>query len=144
MNAYVLDASVAAKWVLPARDENLIEESRTVLESYMAGRLNLSVPDLFWTEMGTILWKAHRLKRMTAESVEDGLARLMDLNIRMLPSRSLLAGALAIGISFDRTVCDSVYIAMAVTTGRPLLTADERLANALAAYFPVRWLGAFC
>jgi len=28
--------------------------------------------------------------------------------------------------------------------GHPLLTADEKMANALAAYFPVRWLGAFC
>lgn len=142
MSAYVLDASVAAKWVLPARGENLIEESRTVLESYMAGRLHLSVPDLFWTEMGNILWKAHRLKRMTAEGVEDGIARLLDLNIRTLPSRPLVTDALSIAMSFDRTVYDSLYIAMAVTTGRSLLTADEKLANALAAYFPVRWLGA--
>jgi predicted nucleic acid-binding protein len=29
-----------------------------------------------------------------------------------------------------------------VTSGAPLVTADERLANALAARFPVRWLGA--
>jgi predicted nucleic acid-binding protein len=144
VNAYVLDASVAAKWVLPARDENLVEESRTVLEGYMAGRLSLAVPDLFWTEMGNILWKANRLKRMTAEGVEDGIVRLMELNIRTSPSRSLLADALSIAVSFDRTVYDSLYIAMAVTTGRPLLTADEKLANALAAYFPVRWLGAFC
>jgi predicted nucleic acid-binding protein len=141
VNAYVLDASVAAKWVLPACGENLVEESRTVLESYMAGRLNLSVPDLFWTEMGNILWKAHRLKRMTAEGVEDGIVRLLDLNIRTLPSRSLLADAVSIAMSFDRTVYDSIYVAMAVMTGRPLLTADEKLANAIAAYFPVRWLG---
>jgi predicted nucleic acid-binding protein len=144
VNAYVLDASVAAKWILPARDENRIQESRTVLESYMGGRLNLSVPDLFWPEIGNILWKANRLKRMTARGVEDGIVRLLDLNIRTLPSQPMLANAVSIAMSFDRTVYDSIYIAMAVMTGRPLLTADEKLANALAAYFPVRWLGAFC
>ena len=33
------------------------------------------------------------------------------------------------------------YVALAITSGRPLLTADEKLANALAAHFPIRWLG---
>jgi predicted nucleic acid-binding protein len=39
-------------------------------------------------------------------------------------------------------VYDGVYIALAVLTGMPLVTSDERLANALAARFPIRWLGA--
>ena len=44
-------------------------------------------------------------------------------------------------LSFQRTVYDAIYVALAITSGRPLLTADEKLANALAAHFPIRWLG---
>ena len=30
-----------------------------------------------------------------------------------------------------------------LASGRPFVTADERLANVLASRFPVRWLGAY-
>jgi predicted nucleic acid-binding protein len=43
----------------------------------------------------------------------------------------------------DRTVYDSIYVALALQYKADLFTADERLANALAARFPVKWLGAF-
>jgi predicted nucleic acid-binding protein len=48
-----------------------------------------------------------------------------------------------IALDFDRTVYDSAYIALAVATGSELITADERLVNALGSRFPVRWLGSF-
>jgi predicted nucleic acid-binding protein len=34
-----------------------------------------------------------------------------------------------------------LYIALAVQSGTDLVTADERLANAVAARLPVKWLG---
>jgi predicted nucleic acid-binding protein len=53
----------------------------------------------------------------------------------------LLEDAFAIASAFDQTVYDGLYIALAVTSKTELITADERLANALAAYLPVKWLG---
>jgi len=92
----VLDASVAAKWFLPASGETLTEEALRLLEGYVKGDPQFLVPDLFWPEFGNILWKAVRLGRISRESV---------------------------------------------ASNAPLVTADERLVNALAARFSVLWLG---
>ena len=58
------------------------------------------------------------------------------------PCRPLLRDALTIALAFDRSVYDAVYVALAMVSNAPLLTADERLANALGVRFPIRWLGA--
>ena len=79
-------------------------------------------------------------------SYSAGRLRLLvpDLFWRIPTARTapLLSAAFTIAMSTDRTVYDSVYVALAVLSNMPLVTADERLANALAARFPVRWLGA--
>jgi len=41
-----------------------------------------------------------------------------------------------------RSVYDSIYVVLAVEAEAQLVTADEKLANALAGHFPVKWLGA--
>jgi predicted nucleic acid-binding protein len=54
---------------------------------------------------------------------------------------NLLDRAFHIATTFERTVYDSVYVALAVQTNSQLITADEKLANSLAAHFPLKWLG---
>ena len=141
MSGYVLDASVAAKWFLPQAGETLVEESLEILSGYAKGRTSLLVPDLFWPELGNILWKAVRTGRMSKESAEEAVAAITSQKIATSSSLPLLTDAFGIAVSFQRTVYDSIYVALAMTSGRFLLTADEKLANALAAYFPIRWLG---
>jgi predicted nucleic acid-binding protein len=58
-----------------------------------------------------------------------------------IPSDTLVEAAFAIAAAFDRTVYDSLYIALAIDCQGQLVTADEKLANAVAAHFPVKWLG---
>lgn len=142
MTACIVDASVAAKWFLRGPAEMLGVEAGQILESYCAGRLRLLVPDLFWPEVGNVLWKAARQGRISRTSAEQAITELEGRRIPTAPTAPLLADAFAIATSYDRTVYDSVYIALAVLSNMPLVTADERLANALAARFPVRWLGA--
>jgi predicted nucleic acid-binding protein len=141
MTAYVLDASVAAKWFLPSGGETLVAESLQVLDGYAHGEIALLVPDLFWPELGNIAWKAVRSGRMSRHSAEEAVRTFSEGGLPTAPSLPLLADAFAIAVTFERTVYDSIYIALAIATGRPLLTADERLANAVASHFPVRWLG---
>jgi predicted nucleic acid-binding protein len=141
MSSYVLDASVAAKWFLPQAGETLVEESLEILDDYAKGRTTLLVPDLFWPELGNILWKAVRAGRMSRESAEAAVLAITSQKLPTSSSLPLLSDAFGIAVSFQRTVYDSIYTALAIASGRPLLTADERLANALAAHFPIRWLG---
>ncbi|MCW5976909.1 MAG: type II toxin-antitoxin system VapC family toxin [Bryobacteraceae bacterium] len=141
MSAFVLDASIAAKWYLPGPQETLRAESLTLFDHWAAGRVRLAAPDLFWAEVANILWKAARTGRMSRRSAEDAARLLAEQEIPTYPSTPLLEDAFAIAAAFDRTVYDSLYVALAGAIGATLLTADERLVNALAARFPVRWLG---
>lgn len=141
MISWVLDASVCAKWYLPPANETFVNESLSVFEGYSRSRVQLLVPDLFWAELGNIFWKAVRAKKMSPASAETALDSALRLGIPATPSASVAREALAIATAFDRTFYDAVYVALAKISGIPLLTADERLANRLAAYFPVRWLG---
>ena len=116
-------------------------QARQILEDYTQDRQRLLVPDLFWPEVGNILWKAVRQGRMSRVSSDDAVRALEESGIPTAPCLPLLKDAMAIAAAFDRTVYDALYVALAVMTDGLLITADERLANALAARFPIRWLG---
>jgi predicted nucleic acid-binding protein len=141
VKTYVIDASVAAKWILPASRETLSQEALELLKSYAAGEVRFLVPDLFWAELANILWKAVRQGRVRVPGAESALRAMRERNFPTISSHALLVEAFAIATAFDRAVYDALYVALAVTSKSQLVTADERLANALAAHLPVRWLG---
>ncbi len=111
MTSFVLDASVAAKWILPGQNEPLRPEAYRVLDGYAASEFGLLVPDVFWGECGNILWKAVRQQRLSRADAEFALSGL--------------------------------YVALAVQSETQLITADERLVNAMSSRLPVKWLGVF-
>jgi predicted nucleic acid-binding protein len=104
--------------------------------------LPLLAPDLIGAEIGNVLWKAVRRKRISRVEAENSLRRFTDLAIQLVPAVGLLVQTLQIAVKCDRSLCDSLYVALALTTRTELITADERLVNALGSRFPVRWLGA--
>jgi predicted nucleic acid-binding protein len=141
LTTLVLDASVAVKWSIPVADEALIAESVQLLKRYTDGEIDFVVPDIFWAEVGTVLWKGVRRGRWSRVIAEGTAA---DIGTRQFPtvsSLTLLPEALRIALAYDRSVYDSLYVALAVHSKTELVTADERLANALAAHLPVKWLG---
>lgn len=142
MNASVVDASVAAKWVLPSAQEMLVSEAVHLLDSNVRGETELVVPDLFWAECCNILWKAVRNDRCSRAMAVSGLATLKAYNLITVTSASLLEHAFATAAAFNCSVYDSLYVALAVEFGIQLVTADEKLVNALTGHFPVKWLGA--
>jgi predicted nucleic acid-binding protein len=80
--------------------------------------------------------------RITGKHCDTAIPSLEELGLTTVSSRPLLRSAVAIALAFNRSVYDSTYVALAVESNVPLITADERLVNALSARFPVRWLGA--
>jgi predicted nucleic acid-binding protein len=138
----VLDASVAVKWFLPEKVETLATEALALLDRCGKNEIQIIVPDLFWVEFASVLWKAIRRDNFPKASADAALASLKRFDFRTVPSLKLLDNAFEIATAYGRTVYDSLYVALAVQTNSQLITADERLGNSLAARFPVKWLGA--
>ena len=143
MTATVVDASVAVKWCLPSSDEELVVQAEELLESYGTGAELFLVPDLFWLEVANALWKAVWKQKIDSEAAARSFRVVRDLNIPTISSVDLVPRALRLAVEHRQTVYDSVYVALALHAKANLITADERLANALAAYLPVKWLGAY-
>jgi predicted nucleic acid-binding protein len=138
----VVDASVAAKWFLPERGEALVDQALMLLDKYDKKEVRFVVPDLFYVEIASAIWKAVRVGRLARAIGDQALVLLTQREFATVPSLKLLDKAFQIATAFERTVYDSLYVALAVQTDSQLVTADERLANSLAAHFPVKWLGA--
>jgi predicted nucleic acid-binding protein len=143
LTAFVLDASVAVKWSIPSTNETLTAESLHLLQRYVDGEIGFLVPDIFWAEVGNVLWKGARQRRWPQALAERAASEMGDRSFSTVSSLSLLPEALRIAFLHDRSVYDCLYVALAIQFKVEMITADERLANALAARLPVKWLGAF-
>ena len=110
MTRWVVDASVAAKWLLPPARETHTVEAFRLLDQYVKGETSLLVPDLFWPELGNILWKSVRIGRISRDSAEEALVAMADRKIPTAPTSSLIRDAFAIAAMFDQTVYDGVYV----------------------------------
>lgn len=143
MKQLVLDASVAIKWAMPRAREPLTDEAVRLLGRYIDAEVEFIVPDIFWAEIGNVLWKGTRQSRWPRDQAEVVATDLRARDFPTVSSRILLPEALRIAFAYDRAVSDCLYVALAVESKTDLITADERLANALAAHLPVKWLGAY-
>ena len=142
MNLVVPDASVAAKWFLPRLDETLASEAIGILRKYERGDLEFIVPGIFWAEIGNIFWKATRFGRWPPEAALAATGEMLDRRFPTVADSELLSDAVSVALAAKQTVYDSLYIALALRYDVQMITADQRLANSVAATLPVKWLGA--
>jgi predicted nucleic acid-binding protein len=137
----VLDASVAVKWFLPPRDEDLVPEALSLFRRHQAGEIQFVVPDLFWVEFASVTWKAVRRRRWEFADAKRTLSDMLSYRVATVPTNQLVEQALEIASTYNRAIYDSTYVALAMRTRCDMITADEKLVNALGSRFPVRWLG---
>jgi predicted nucleic acid-binding protein len=140
---FVIDASVAIRWLPLFKNEPLVSQARQYLGRRSAGEITVIVPDLFWAEVSGVLWKAARRGSCDADEASVALSTLQEEKLPTVPSLLLVNSALSIAMKYGRSLYDCLYVTLAVRSDAQLVTADEKLANALAAHFPVRWLGSF-
>jgi predicted nucleic acid-binding protein len=119
----VLDASLAAAWLLP-------EEHSEAAEA-LIGELaeQCPVPSLFWHEARSILLMAERRGRVAPGEAIAAMGRL-----RRLPLEDARAGGdgtiLALAAAHGLSAYDAAYLALSVERKLPLATLDRQLAAA--------------
>jgi predicted nucleic acid-binding protein len=121
----VVDASVVIKWHVAEI------HSDAALRLLGDDAPTLNAPDLMFPEVGNILWKKVRRGDLTEEQARRIAHLVTAAPLDVHPSGPLLEAALEIAMSTGRTVYHSLYVAMAVWLHSRLVTADERLFNAL-------------
>ena len=104
MSLIVLDASIAAKWFLPESDETLTTEALILLDRYRKNEIQIIVPDLFWVEFASVLWKAIRRGRFPKTSADAALADLTQYDFPTFPTVNLIGKAFEIATTYGRTV----------------------------------------
>lgn len=139
---FILDASVAIKWAMPSAGEPFTQEAVSLLRRYVNDEIEFIVPDIFWAEIGSVLWRGVKQQRWHKSKAEAVVADMQAFEFQTVSSQGLLNEAFKIALAYDRNIYDCFYVALAVEAEAELVTADERLANALAARYPVKWLGA--
>jgi predicted nucleic acid-binding protein len=120
----VVDASVAIKWFVP---EVHAEAARRLLRE----GTTLWAPDLIWAEVANALWRKWREKELSAEAVQEILTDFRRFPLRIHSGESLYDVAWPVAQSSGRTFYDSLYLALAMSAGCLLVTADLRFFNAL-------------
>ena len=141
LERFVVDASVAAKWYFP---EELTERADALLEQ----RNEILAPDVLLVEIANLAWKRARRGEI-GEAVADRIvAELRQVPFELRPAAELVAAALPLALHPHQglTLVDGFYVALAVQSGCPLVTADRRLYDALAAGPLAQhalWLGDF-
>lgn len=127
-DAFVVDASVVtARFIRELYTPNAIALFSQVRIEYF-----LYAPEFCRLECVNVLWKHVRFHSMPIERAEQAIIDLMALPLRAVPVPALYMRALQIGLTHQLAAYDSVYIAMAEHLGHPLITIDEKQANAAA------------
>lgn len=126
MTPLVIDASVAVKWFIPE------SHSIKALRLLDAG-CELLAPDLIFAEFGNVLWKKWLRQELEPEVISPLLADLSRMRLRIVPTAALAGKAAEIAVTYQRSFYDSIYLALAVSVQGRMVTADEKLCNALRA-----------
>jgi predicted nucleic acid-binding protein len=121
IDAAVVDASVATKWLLDEADSDRALRLRNI---------RLFAPELLVLEVANVLWTHVRTGRLSAAQAVVGLSLLQGMDISWSSVRDLARPALDFAFQLDHAVYDSAYLALAEREVLPVVTADARFARA--------------
>ena len=125
MKAFVVDASVALKWIL-------LEEHSELALVLLDGSFELHVPNLVFAEFGNTLWKKSVRGELTPPQIDEAIALFQDVPLRVHRDRWLLKNATRIAREKNHPVYDCFYLALAESLETAVVTADRKLVQKIA------------
>ncbi len=120
MNGWVVDASVAVKWLI---SEEFSREASDLLE----GNATLLAPDLLFAEVTNALWAMCRRGDMGREDLAGAVTLLRRAPVATpVPMRQLASAASQLSVDLEHPTYDCFYLALALQERHPVVTADMR------------------
>ncbi len=128
----VVDASVAAKWLIAEPDS-------AIAAGLLDGSFDLHAPRLLASEIGNMLWR-----KVLDGSIDDYeaarlAAALFDMPLQWRDDERTCVEAVRIAVELGHPAYDCMYLALALLTGTKVVTADKRFVSAVASttYRPI-------
>lgn len=138
MELVVVDASVAAKWVIA-------EPETAIANEYLAGAFSLAAPAIIRIEVNGAAIRGVRRGTLTESVARATVERWEQMiafqAVRLFPSEDVLAEAIELAFRCKHALADCLYLALAQKLDVKLITADRALhQRALAIYDRVELL----
>ncbi|MBC7513282.1 MAG: type II toxin-antitoxin system VapC family toxin [Herminiimonas sp.] len=128
---FVLDNSVAMRWLLSDRAPDVQDYARGVLQLLANGNAAV-VPNLFTLEAANVLAKSQKRGLVTEAGARAFLALLADLDIETdaTTHERALHDTLNIAMHHELSAYDAAYLELALREGLALATLDRDLSAA--------------
>ena len=130
---YVLDSSVAFKWVVP---EQFSDKAQLLRHDFGNAVHDLFAPDVFAAELGHALTRAERQGRLSPGETLTLWTEVMTTAPTLFPSVPLMPRAISISSSVRMGSYDCLYVALAEKEKCEFVTADDKLVKNLQSQFP--------
>lgn len=131
VSGYVIDASVAAKWIVEETDS----EAALALQG-----ADMIAPALLRIEVANLLRTLVSRRAVSSTAALDLFRFFQSAPLTIADhDERLELRALEMAVEIDHPVYDCVYLALAERTGRMLVTADQRFIRGLASSALAVW-----
>lgn len=122
MSSFIVDASVAAKWLF-------FEEGSKEAEAILEQLSFFFVPDLFLIEIDAVITKKVQQREIATAEALGKAEQVRKLPFRVVSYNDISKLSLELSISLPLTLYDATYVATAVEKHGIVHTADQRLVN---------------
>ncbi len=136
MTRYVVDASVAVKWLVK---EPLSDQASLLL----APGISLLAPELLFAEAANALWAMRQRGGLDESQFEEAVGMLRTAPI-LAPRTALqlLPAAARLAADIGHPIYDCFYLALAMQEQAPLITADMRFCDRVESHpYLTDWIG---
>lgn len=124
MKVIIIDASVAAKWLLPDEQEGI---ALKIKNDFKHRNVYINVPITIFLEINNLLKSAYKSKRINYKQAINLNKRFLDLEFVVHSQKDLMKMTLQLATSLDISSYDASYIALAQALKSPFYTADKAL-----------------